>query len=137
MVIAGCSHKLETNVCNITKGKKLEVIHITLEPGIYEIVNSKIPKNLIGYLPIDMKLPDRGAVAVSVALPNGGWEFVPSEEKNGIDNEKHITFELHHDGGGSTTAFNHLIQVFAISENCDFNKLRINQIIKPPQFKAS
>ena len=111
-------------------------MHITLEPGIYGIVNGKIPKNFIGYLPIDMELPDRGAIAVSVILPNGGWEFVLSEEKNGFDNEKHITFELHHDGGVSTTAFNHLIQVFAISESCDFNKLRINQTIKPPQFKT-
>ena len=112
-------------------------MHITLKPGIYEIVNGKLPSNLIGYLPIDMELPDRGALAVSVTLPNGGWEFVPSEAQNEIDNEKHITFELHHDGSGSTTAFNRLIQVFAISKACDFNKLKINQTTKPPQFKAT
>ena len=135
MVISGCSHKLETNACNITKGKKLEVMHITLEPGVYEIVNGKIPSELIGYLPIDMELPDRGAIAVSVTLPNGGWEF-DATRTNEVDGAKSvISIVLSHKGGMSASVLNQLVQIFEFSEACDFENITLSQDIPKTQSK--
>lgn len=135
MVISGCSHKLETQACNITKASKIEVMHITLEPGIYEIVNGKIPQELVGYLPTDMDLPAQGAVAVSVTLPNGGWAFEAVEKRLSGGSGLTLSIDLIHNGGASAAVLNQLVQVFEISKDCRFDKITINQEVPPRQLK--
>ncbi len=110
-------------------------MHITLEPGIYEIVNGKIPKNFIGFLPIDMDLPDRGAIAVSVTLPNGGWEF-DATRTNEVDGAKpEISIVLTHEVGMSASVLNQLLQIFEFSEACDFENITLSQDIPTTQSK--
>lgn len=108
-------------------------MHITLEPGIYEIVNGKIPSNLIGYLPINMELPDRGAIAVSVTLPNGGWEF-DATRTNEVDGAKPvIAIALTYKGGMSAAVLNQLVQVFEFSAECRFENVTLTRDLAAPQ----
>ena len=102
---------------------------------MYEIVNGKIPSELIGYLPIDMELPDRGALAVSVTLPNGGWEF-DATRTNEVDSAKPvISIVLGHKGGMSASVLNQLVQIFEFSEACDFENITLSQDIPKTQSK--
>lgn len=102
-------------------------MHITLEPGIYEVVNGKIPKELIGYLPVDLNLPERGAIAVSVTLPNGGWEFDRSKPTEVDSTNSEISIVLNHKGGMSAAVLNQLVQVFEFSEDCEFKNITLSQ----------
>lgn len=110
-------------------------MHITLEPGIYEIVNGKIPKQLIGYLPTNIELPDRGAIAISVTLPNGGWGFETVQNHSKKFSGQTLVFSLSHKGGMSASVLNQLVQIFEFSEACDFENITLSQDIPKTQSK--
>ena len=86
-------------------------MHITLEPGIYEIVNGKIPKQLIGYLPTNIELP-KGLIIVSVQLQmvDGGLKLSKIIQKFSVQT---LVFSLRHNGGASAAVVNQLVQVLS------------------------
>ena len=110
-------------------------MHITLETGIYEIVNGKIPKQLIGYLPTNIELPKEGLVIVSVQLPNGGWGFEAVQNHSKKFSGQTLVFSLSHNGGASAAVVNQLVQVFEFSEACDFENITLSQDIPKTQSK--
>lgn len=135
LVISGCSDNPTEQTCNITKTSKLEVMHITLVPGLYEIVSGKIPKELIGNLPVDMNLPERGVIAISVKLPNGGWEFDTNKSTQVDGTKPVISIFLSHKGGMSAAVLNQVVQIFEFSEGCEFENIALSQHVPATQRK--